>query len=55
MPVTDSGRKVMKEMMRRYGSKKGKEVFYSSVNKGKKGTDKWHASKGNNYTESLKG
>ena len=27
-----------------YGSKKGKSVFYASINKKKKGSDKWHLS-----------
>lgn len=43
MPLTSSGKKVMKKMMEEYGSKKGKSVFYSSINKKKKGTEKWHA------------
>jgi len=34
MPLTEKGRKILDEMMKRYGKKKGKEVFYASVNKG---------------------
>ena len=42
MPLTKSGKKVMNAMRKRYGSKKGKSVFYASMNKGKKGSKKWH-------------
>lgn len=46
MPLTRKGEKVMKNMIKTYGSsKKGKEVFYASINKGKSGSEKWHASK----------
>ena len=45
MPLTKSGQKVMRSMMIEYGNKKGKKVFYSSINKGKAGSEKWHASK----------
>jgi hypothetical protein len=39
MPLTDKGKKILKEMEKEYGKKKGKEVFYASQNKGKiKGT-----------------
>lgn len=31
-----NGEKVMRDMMRRYGAKKGKEVFYASVQKRKR-------------------
>jgi len=41
MPLTEKGQKIMKSMKDKYGSKKGKEVFYASKNKGKiKGVDK---------------
>lgn len=41
MPLTDKGMKVMRSMMRQYGAKKGKKVFYASQNAGKiKGTHK---------------
>lgn len=42
MPLTKSGKKVMSSMSKKYGSKKGKEVFYASINAKKKGSEKWH-------------
>ena len=45
MPLTETGAKVMKNMKEQYGVKKGKEVFYASINKGKKGSKKWHKKK----------
>lgn len=42
MPLTKSGRKVMSSMKKQYGAKKGEEVFYASINKGKPGSSKWH-------------
>lgn len=41
-PLTRTGEKVMRNMQEGYGSKKGKEVFYASMNKGIKGSKKWH-------------
>jgi hypothetical protein len=35
MPLTRKGKKVMGAMKKTYGAKKGKQVFYASVNKGK--------------------
>lgn len=35
MPLTKKGKKVMRSMKKTYGSKKGKQVFYASANKGK--------------------
>lgn len=32
----------MGSMMKQYGGKKGKSVFYASINKRKKGSSKWH-------------
>jgi hypothetical protein len=32
----------MEEMCKKYGDKKGKEVFYASINEKKKGSEKWH-------------
>ena len=41
MPLTKKGTKILAQMKKQYGAKKGKEVFYSSVNAGKlKGTHK---------------
>ena len=34
MPLTEKGKKVMRAMKKKYGAKKGKQVFYASVNKG---------------------
>ena len=45
MPLTKSGTKVLSSMKKQYGEKKGKEVFYSSINKGKPGSSKWHGKK----------
>lgn len=35
----------MAGMEKTYGTKRGKSVFYASINKNKKGSTKWHASK----------
>jgi len=41
MPLTRKGSKIMGNMVREYGSKKAKEVFYASRNKGTiKGVEK---------------
>lgn len=42
MPITAEGRKVLASMKKQYGDKKGKSVFYASINKGKPGSSKWH-------------
>ena len=42
MPLTKEGKKVLRSMKKQYGAEKGKEVFYASINKGKKGSSKWH-------------
>jgi hypothetical protein len=34
MPLTNKGKKIIKNMQKTYGSKKGKSVFYASRNKG---------------------
>ena len=41
-PLTSSGKDVLASMVKTYGAKKGKQVFYSSINKKKKGSSKWH-------------
>lgn len=46
MPLTASGSKVMSSMQSQYGAKKGKSVFYASMNKGKPGSSKWHKASG---------
>lgn len=35
MPLTAKGSKIMSAMTKEYGAKKGKSVFYASINKGK--------------------
>lgn len=35
MPLTSKGTKIVKAMMKHYGTKKGKQVFYASINEGK--------------------
>ena len=44
----------MSAMMGEYGAKKGKGVFYASINKGKPGSTKWHGKKRNKYASGLK-
>ena len=40
MPLTRKGKKIKRAMTKTYGKKKGKKVFYASINKGKvKGAD----------------
>ena len=50
MPLTKTGKSVMKSMMKEYGAKKGKSVFYASVNAKKKGSSKWHKISKVNYS-----
>ena len=38
-PLTATGKKVMTSMTKQYGTKKGKQVFYATMNKYNK---KWH-------------
>jgi len=41
MPLTKKGKKILVNMKKTYGKKKGKQVFYASQNKGTiKGTHK---------------
>lgn len=35
MPITKKGTKIMANMKKEYGAKKGKQVFYASANAGK--------------------
>lgn len=35
MPLTDKGQKIMANMTKEYGAKKGERVFYASRNAGK--------------------
>ena len=48
MPLTSTGKSVAAAMMKEYGAKKGKSVFYASINKGLKGSTKWHKTKPSN-------
>lgn len=34
MPLTSKGKKILGNMKKEYGSKKGEQVFYASINKG---------------------
>ncbi len=34
MPLTKEGKKILGSMKKQYGGKKGKQVFYASINKG---------------------
>lgn len=45
MPLSSAGKKVLSAMIGEYGAKKGKQVFYASVNKGNPGASKWHSKK----------
>ena len=42
MPLTDKGKKVLAEMIAEYGTKKGRDVFYASMNKDKPVSESWH-------------
>lgn len=42
MPLSKSGKRVLRNMQKKYGKKKGKQVFYASMNKGVPGSSKWH-------------
>lgn len=35
MPLTAKGKKILAAMRKQYGGKKGKSVFYASINAGK--------------------
>lgn len=34
MPLTKKGTKILREMKKKYGAQRGKEIFYKSANKG---------------------
>lgn len=42
MPMSKTGKKVMRKMMKTYHSKKAKEIFHASINKGVPGSEMWH-------------
>lgn len=35
MPLTKKGEKILSEMKKEYGAKKGESVFYASIHKGR--------------------
>ena len=41
MPLNTKGRKILTKMKKNYGQKKGKQVFYSSINKGDTKVNSW--------------
>ncbi len=56
MPLTSTGKKILNNMIKKYGDKKGQAVFYSSINKKAPGSKSWHESKPigkSKYTEAL--
>ncbi len=42
MPLTKTGRKVIRSMQKQYGKDKGEQVFHASINKENPGSEKWH-------------
>ena len=55
MPRTKTGEKVMRAMKKTYGSKKkGEEVYYASIVKGKPGTSKYEGKGGTGKLEKAK-
>ena len=40
MPLTTAGKKVLKQMQKKYGKERGKQIFYASINKGVEGSEK---------------
>lgn len=45
MPLTKTGRKVLRRMQEHYGKDKGEGVFHASINKENPGSEKWHEKK----------
>jgi len=50
MPLTKSGKSVLSAMTKEYGAEKGKSVFYASMNAKKKGSNKWHKTSKETYS-----
>lgn len=46
MPLTETGKGILDELIKKHGKDKGKEIFYSMINSGKKGSEKWHVKDG---------
>lgn len=42
MPLTVSGKRVLKNLQKQYGKERGTRVFYALIQKGVKGSEKWH-------------
>ena len=56
MPLTEKGRKIMNNMQRTYGGKKGEQVFYATRNAGKiTGVEETSAAKSAGATGYAKG
>ena len=53
MPLTKTGKKVVHEMMKEYGSEKGKSIFYAKMNKDPEVTKKWHMNSKSHSKEAL--
>lgn len=45
MPLTKTGREVLRSMQKQYGKEKGKQVFYAKMNKEDGYTEGWHESR----------
>jgi len=45
MPLTKSGRKILKSYRRRYGTNRGTRFFYATIRKKPLQTRKWHRRK----------
>lgn len=46
MPLTKSGKKVLRKFVEKYGSEKGRSVFYAEMNKKPDQTKKWKVKSG---------
>jgi len=42
MPLTASGKRVLRKLQKFYGKEKGERIFYAMINAGVKGSEKWH-------------
>ncbi len=41
MPITQTGKKVKRNLIKEYGKKQGESVYYASIVKAKPGASKW--------------
>lgn len=53
MPLSRSGKEVLRSMKKQYGEKRGERIFYASIVKGLPGSSKWHG-KGSGKLEKAK-